>query len=103
MKRKEANKTFYRSLLLIFLIGSHPSYAQAPEISLPHYEIPDESFKIIRITNNKSYNVIYAQRNDSIFEEVSKQQNALKIPCEKMKLIFGPCTIAGFMYGYDSI
>lgn len=35
MKRKRTGKAFYRSLLMVFLIGPYSSYAQIPQVSLP--------------------------------------------------------------------
>lgn len=69
-------------------------------------EKPDYLLKINRVNDIKSYYIIYAQRNDSIFKIISKKQENTNNPCEKieigksyllnLKVIFPHDSIFGF-------
>lgn len=48
--------------------------------------IPDNTYKIGKIVDEKSYFIIYAQRNDSIFKIVSQKQEIKRIPCVNIEV-----------------
>ncbi|WP_455584679.1 hypothetical protein [Bacteroides sp.] len=67
--------------ILLILCWSYKGTAQ-----ITREKTPDYSLKINRINNIKSYYIIYAQRNDSVFKIVSRKQDNSNNSCKKIEV-----------------
>lgn len=74
-----------KTLIFILLFFISISCIQKKYIKQNHILETSELYRICKIKNKKSFFIIYANRNDSIFKIVSSK-NKKKSNCEKIKI-----------------
>ena len=98
----------YSTFVFIFIIVSCSS---TKTLSLINTDEESLSFKIHKIKDEKTFHIIYAERNDSIFQIFSDKTIALPNKCEeikkgqcyslKLKKILPPDSLLGMPYHYN--